>query len=91
VLTYLCAGRPLLLAVPPENLAAKIVSKNRAGLVVPPTDTVAFVKAADCLLHDEALRAELGANARRYAETHFNIETITDSFESTLRAATSSQ
>ena len=31
ILTYLCARRPLLLAVPASNLAARIVSQNSAG------------------------------------------------------------
>jgi len=44
VLTYMCAGRPLLLAVPKENLAARIVSQNKAGLTVSPSDALSFVK-----------------------------------------------
>ena len=36
VLTYHCAGRPLLLSVPASNLAARIVEQNSTGLVVPP-------------------------------------------------------
>ena len=31
VLAYLCAGRPVLLAVPPGNLAARIVARESAG------------------------------------------------------------
>jgi colanic acid biosynthesis glycosyl transferase WcaI len=46
VLTYLCAGRPLLLVVPPENLAARIVSENGAGIVVPPGDGVGLEQGA---------------------------------------------
>jgi colanic acid biosynthesis glycosyl transferase WcaI len=81
VLTYLCSGRALLLAVTPENLIARIVSQNRAGLVVPPTDSESFVDAAEKLLTDDKLRQEYGRNARQYAERHFDIETITDRFE----------
>jgi hypothetical protein len=33
---YLCAGRPILLAAPAENLAARIVARENAGLVVHP-------------------------------------------------------
>ncbi|MCG9894749.1 MAG: glycosyltransferase family 4 protein, partial [Fimbriimonadaceae bacterium] len=33
VLSCLCAGRAVLLAVPPENLAARIVAREEAGLV----------------------------------------------------------
>ena len=85
VLSYLCAARPLLLAVPSENLAARIVSQNEAGLVTPPDDTVAFVRAADVLRQNEGLRQQLGQNGRTYAETHFDIEKITDQFEAVIR------
>lgn len=87
VLTYLCAARPVLLAVPPENLAARIVEGSAAGRSVAPTDEAAFVRAATELLDDSALRDRLGANARRYAEKTFNIERITDDFERVLRTA----
>ena len=86
VLAYLCAARPVLLAVPSENLAARIVSQQKAGLTVPPTDTAALVRAAEQLVDDEDLRRQLGRNARHYAEATFDIETITDTFEAALRA-----
>lgn len=84
VLTYLCAGRPVLLAVPSENLAARIVVENEAGLVVPPDNPEAFIAAAEALMRDSKLRETLGSNARRYAEAHFEIEKITDQFEALL-------
>lgn len=85
VLTYLCAGRALLLAVPAENLAARIVTANHAGLVVPPDDSAALAEAARRLAGDDELRAEFGRNARRYAEQQFAIGPITDRFEVVLR------
>jgi glycosyltransferase involved in cell wall biosynthesis len=81
VLTYLCAERPLLLAVPFENFAARIVKKNEAGICVGPDDIDAFVKFSEKLVHDGKLRERLGKNARKYAENTFNIEKITDKFE----------
>lgn len=84
VLTYLCAQRPLLLAVPPENLAVQIVADHEAGLTVPPTDVAAFVAAAQTLLDDPARRTRLGHNARRYAEATFDLDAITDAFERIL-------
>ncbi|MEX0612171.1 MAG: hypothetical protein WD229_08615, partial [Pirellulales bacterium] len=87
VLSYLCAGRPLLLAVPKENLAAKIVLESGAGLVVEPTDIVGFCTAAERLIESPPLRDELGHAARRYAETHFDIRRIGDQFETILRGS----
>ena len=85
VLSYLCAQRPLLLAVPQENLAAKIVTEQEAGLVVPPDDTAAFIQQADHLRHHSHVRDKLGRNGRNYAEAHFNIEMITEQFEAIIQ------
>jgi colanic acid biosynthesis glycosyl transferase WcaI len=76
VLTYLCAGRPLLVAMPPENLASRILVREKAGLVVPAGDRSAFVAAAEKLAADPALRAELGRNARAYADRTFDIARV---------------
>lgn len=72
-LSYLCAGRPLLLAMPMQNLASRITRDNRAGLTVSPGDSNGFLEAAANLRSSDVLRADLGANARRYAEATFPI------------------
>jgi len=82
--SYMCAGRPVLLAAPAENLAARIVRRANAGLVVNPSDTTGFVEAACRLRDDPELRASLGANGRAYAERVFDIDAITDKFERVL-------
>ena len=84
VLTYHCAGRPLLAAVPHENLAARIIERNGSGIVVSPTDPNGFVQAAETLLADDELRRRMSAAARRYAEQTFDIARIGDAFESIL-------
>src|SRR5690606_4959807 len=84
VLSYLCASRPVLLAVPPENLAARIVTENDACRIVAPTDTNGFVAAAEEMLDDAGLRRRLGENARRYAESTFDIGRISNDFEAAL-------
>ena len=83
-LSYLCAGRPLLLAMPLENLAARITRGNRAGLTVAPGDLDGFLAAADTLLSSETLRSELSANARAYAEATFPIARTAALFERIL-------
>ncbi len=85
VLAYLCAGKPLLLSIPKENLAARIVKNNEAGVVVSPDDVGGFVEGAARLADDSSLRSVLGANARRYAEETFDIDRITDRFERVLK------
>lgn len=81
VLSYLCAKRPLLLAIPEENLASQIVFKNNAGFVVPPNNKEAFIEKADILFEEENLRDQYANNGRLYAEENFNIDRITDKFE----------
>lgn len=85
VLSYLCASRPVLLAVPPENLASRIVSKSGAGLTAPADDPEAFAEAAGRLHREPSLREQCARSARRYAETTFDIDRITDRFERVLQ------
>lgn len=84
VLSYHCAGKALLLSVPPENLAARIVLRNDTGLVIPPDDVGAFVDAADTLLQDAHRRTAMGEAARNYAQQTFAIATIADRVEARL-------
>ena len=81
VLTYLCAARPLLLAVPQVNLAARIIHQRKAGLTVPPADVPAFLEAAEQLRANPHLAARCAANAREYAKNTFKIEDIASNFE----------
>ncbi len=84
VLTYLCASRPILLAVPQSNLAARIVDENAAGIVTPPSHRRRFVEAAVKLHLDRELAAAAAVNGRDYAENTFSIKTIGDRFENIL-------
>ena len=83
-LSYLCAGRPLLLAMPLKNLAARITGDNRAGLIVAPGDLEGFLDAAARLHDSESLRSELGVNARAYAEATFPIAKTAALFDKIL-------
>jgi colanic acid biosynthesis glycosyl transferase WcaI len=84
VQSYLCAGRPILLAAPRENLAARTVTRANAGIVVEPDDAEGFLAAAAKFRADPDLRAALGANGRAYAEHTFNLDRIADAFEAVL-------
>ena len=54
VLTYHCAGRAILGAIPHENLAARTIESNGAGIVVDPGDADGFVTAAHRLIDEPA-------------------------------------
>jgi glycosyltransferase involved in cell wall biosynthesis len=87
VLTYLCAGRPLLVAIPPENLAARIVARAGAGLAAAPRDRAGFLAAAKRLAGDADLREAMGAKALDYAAKTFDIAAIARRFETILQQA----
>lgn len=80
VLSYLCAGRPLIVAAPRENHAVAVVEKAGAGLVISPDRPDELVNAAKSLMEDAELRARYASNARAYANRSFNIASIADRF-----------
>src|SRR5262249_9939511 len=84
VLTYLCAGRPVLLSAPSDNLSSRVVQGAGAGMCVPAGDKEAFVAAAARLRNEHRMRTDMGASARAYAEGTFDIAAITDRFEKML-------
>jgi len=85
VLSYLCAGRAVLAAMPSDNLAARIITDNQAGRVVEPADIEGFVKQASDLIASPEQCQTMGQSARRYAEENFDIGRITSQFERALR------
>jgi len=89
VLSYLCAERPLLAALPSDNLAAEVVESSGGGIVVAPDDLDGLVDGARRLLDDAALRHRLGAAGRAYAERTFQLREIGDEFVSVIESAVS--
>jgi len=87
VLSYLCAGRPQLLAAPGINLAASVVQRSASGIVVDPDHAEECIAGVKRLAVDEGLRSSLGENARRYAEREFDISAIAARFEDILARA----
>jgi glycosyltransferase involved in cell wall biosynthesis len=79
--SYLCAGRPIVLSAPWQNLAAQTIHESGGGQVVPPGDPLALAQAITGLLDDEALIRQMGECARRYAENAFDIGPIANRFE----------
>jgi colanic acid biosynthesis glycosyl transferase WcaI len=80
ILSCLCAGRPVMAAIPADNLAARTIERAGAGLIVPPGDEGAFVAGLERLLADPEMRNRLGAAGRSYAEEHFDIRKIASHF-----------
>ncbi len=84
VLSYMCAGRPILASVPPTNEAARIISHGGLGIVVDPSDRPGLLEAVAQLASDDTLRDAMGRRSREYAEDHFVLDKIGDRFETLL-------
>lgn len=87
ILTYMAAGRPVLLSAPANNLAAQTLVEAQAGVVVAPGDADGFVQAAIRLLSDDRAAGEMGENGHRFARTEFDIDRIGEKFEGFLAEA----
>jgi colanic acid biosynthesis glycosyl transferase WcaI len=87
ILTCLCAGRPILAAIPAANLGARTIRGAEAGMVVAPGEPEQFLAAARQLRADAGLRGRMGASARSHAEQAFDIEAITDRFTDVMDRA----
>jgi glycosyltransferase involved in cell wall biosynthesis len=81
ILSYLCAGRPIVLAAPAENRAASQNKADRAGIVVDPEDIAGFIRAARLYGADPVAARTAGANGRAYAEAQFDMDAICTRFE----------
>ena len=85
VLTYLCAKRPIVAVLPPQNAAAATLRDSRGARVLAPGDVRAVITTVLDLLGNPRLRRTLGEAARRYAESQFDVGARADDFESILR------
>jgi colanic acid biosynthesis glycosyl transferase WcaI len=85
-LTYLCAARPILMAAPNVNQAAKVIRNAKAGVVVSPDSPEEFVAAAKEFMNQPDERAAYAQYGRAYAERHFNIGFIADRFLNLIQA-----
>ena len=80
ILSYLASGRPVLGAMPRENLATRLLEGHQVGLVSDCDDTADFLAKAARLAGDPALRMAMGEKARSYALRAFDIENIGERF-----------
>lgn len=81
VLSYMCVGRPIVLAADTTNLASRILVESGAGFVTSPSDSVEFAKAVcEILQNKSSTGEEMGRLARQYAEREFDIKAIADRF-----------
>lgn len=87
LLTYLCAERPVLAAIPSTNLATRIIAGSGGGVSRPPEDTDGFLAAASLLRANSEMRARYGRSGRAYAEARFRPGPLAERFEQVIRRA----
>lgn len=80
VLTYLCANRPVVGALPPDNSVAEILRTYGAGRVVDPSRRSDMAVEVAELLNDRQACEAMGAAGRAYAESTFSPEVAADRF-----------
>ena len=80
ILSYLCAGRPTVIAIDSNNPAAIIIKRAGAGAVVQPGNSAEFIGAVSEFLHNSPYRESTGRAARVYAEQTFSLERVTRRF-----------
>lgn len=79
VLTYIAAEKPILGAIPVNNLAAEIITRNKLGINVQPTEIETFILAAKNL-RKNAKQCAYREALQAYKRKHFNIEDIGNTF-----------
>ncbi len=89
LLTCLCAGKPILAAVPQDNLAARIIKESGAGIVTEPDNHSDFAAKASHLLGKQDLCETMSIKAIQWAKERFDIKHVTDQFEAVIRFASS--
>lgn len=82
----LAAGRPALATAEPGTVLWDVLEAGGTGRCVPPESVDGLVAGLRALAGDAALRAELGARARRHAETQLARDAILERFEHQLAA-----
>jgi colanic acid biosynthesis glycosyl transferase WcaI len=86
VLTYMAAQKPIVGAVPSENLAARTIRESGAGVVVSPGEHSRFASALQAILFDQERLQSMERSAGRYAAEHFDLGAITDRIELLLKS-----
>ena len=84
ILNYLCAGKPIILSAPKDNLSTKIINESKSGKSFEPKDLDGINNFLKILLSDKDLKKKYSLNAREYAVRNFNIKKISAQFENLI-------
>jgi glycosyltransferase involved in cell wall biosynthesis len=79
------AGLPIVMT--DVGCAGEVIINNKSGIIVPPQDTVAFIKALRSLILDETLRARLGQGARESVAQLPSFDRVLENYKSSWQQA----
>jgi glycosyltransferase involved in cell wall biosynthesis len=85
ILNYHCAGKPIILAAPLNNLSSQIINQSKAGKTFAPNDFKNLNSFLNHLKNNKKLRLKMGKNGRDYAKLNFDIKKITLKFENIFK------
>ena len=83
ILTYMSIGKPILAALDGE--AAELIQNHQCGIKVEPENPEAIAKGILALYKNEALRNELGENARHGAISYYSKSKLLSELETSLQ------
>lgn len=84
ILNYLCAGKPIILSAPKDNLAATIIRESKSGKIFEPHDLDGINDFLKILINNTDVKKRYSLNARDYANKNFKIENISLKFENII-------
>lgn len=77
--------RPLIVGGVDDCEVSKIVKKYNFGLIIPPEDSEALVKAIDRLRNDSKMGSLMGENGRNFMAKERGLEMVIDRFEEDIQ------
>jgi colanic acid biosynthesis glycosyl transferase WcaI len=81
----LAAGRPSIGTADPDTALHGILEGHGCGIITTPGSVAELAASIVGLAEDASLRERLGRNARRYAETYLDKDTVLFGFEQELQ------
>ncbi len=87
LLTYMAAGRPIIVTAAPESATGLVVSRSGCGIAVEPENPSALAQATLQLLTDQKIRTQCGASGRAFVSANFSRVTVLSHLESLLHGS----
>jgi colanic acid biosynthesis glycosyl transferase WcaI len=79
--SILAAGRPMLAAIDLNTEISNMLQQSGAGIAVEPDNAPAFIEALGRLVNNRDQLSEMGANGRKWVETHASPASVAARYE----------